>query len=197
MLDKSDLPLVAYDRAVRAVVRQDGVLDKALLKTKLTAQLSALGVPSAEADMLGGFLDGGILRRGGAFGRAERRGLRGVQKPGPGRRSGVGLRGISGQERGGHGGRQEAHRRPIGAAARGPGGHRGRTWATPPNDEVAKANWWVESHAYTVLDYDETAQAVTLRNPWAAKPDPDGVFTPLADFLDSYESYTYSQAAAQ
>jgi len=48
-----------------------------------------------------------------------------------------------------------------------------------------------------VLDYDEAAQTVTLRNPWAAKPDPDGVFTlPLAVFLDSYEQYTYAQTPA-
>ena len=57
LLDESDLPLVAYDRAVRAVVQQDGVLDKATLKTKLAAQLATLGVPATEAQMLGDFLN--------------------------------------------------------------------------------------------------------------------------------------------
>jgi hypothetical protein len=55
----------------------------------------------------------------------------------------------------------------------------------------------VPTHSYTVLDYDEAAQTVTLRNPWAARPDPDGVFTlPLAVFLEAYQSYCYASSPA-
>jgi hypothetical protein len=68
------------------------------------------------------------------------------------------------------------------------------TKGTAPNAGVAKADWWVASHCYTLLSYDDAAQTVTLRNPWGAHPSPDGIFTlPLAVFIDDYESYTYSQ----
>jgi hypothetical protein len=68
------------------------------------------------------------------------------------------------------------------------------TKSAAPNEQIASANWWVASHCYTVMGYDETAQTVTLRNPWAGHPGPDGVFTlPLSVYIESYESYTYSQ----
>jgi hypothetical protein len=198
LLDKSDLPLVAYDRAVRSVVRQDGVLDKALLQTKLTAQLSILGVPASEAQMLGGFLDVegffdavalSVEQNGEVFGAYKSLGQGGV----PGwvfeAFLGKGEAAMVADKKLTIGQLQQLHAGRMAIVA--------QTWATPPSDEVAKANWWVESHAYTVLDYDEAAQTVTLRNPWAAKPDPDGVFTlPLAVFLDSYEQYTYAQTPA-
>jgi hypothetical protein len=187
LLDKSDLPLVAYDRAVRSVVQQDGVLDKASAQTKLAAQLSALGVPASEAQMLGGFLDEEgffdtvALDRG-----AERRGLRGLQEPGAGGRSGLGLRGLPGQRRGSHGGRQEADHWTTAAVACGPDGHCGADLGYPVRRRVQQGQLVGSgSHAYTVMDFDEDAQTVTLRNPWGTKPDPDGVFTlPLAVFLD-------------
>ena len=53
--------------------------------------------------------------------------------------------------------------------------------------------WWVAAHAYSVLDYDDAAQTITLRNPWGARPAPDGVFTlPLTTFLATYDSYSTS-----
>ena len=56
-LDHSGLLLVAYDRAIRSVVSQDGMLDPTTFKQALTSQLSARGIPAAEAAMLAGFLD--------------------------------------------------------------------------------------------------------------------------------------------
>jgi hypothetical protein len=48
--------------------------------------------------------------------------------------------------------------------------------------------WYVESHAYTVVAYDPSTRTVTLRNPWGHHPDPDGTFTlPLAAFTESFE----------
>jgi hypothetical protein len=68
------------------------------------------------------------------------------------------------------------------------------TKPTAPNAQIAGASWWVPSHCYTVMSYDDTAQTVTLRNPWGGHPGPDGTFTlPLSVYLDGYESYTYTQ----
>ena len=48
-------------------------------------------------------------------------------------------------------------------------------------------DWWVANHAYTVLGYDAAADQVTLRNPWATHPDPNGVFTiTISDFVAAY-----------
>jgi hypothetical protein len=72
------------------------------------------------------------------------------------------------------------------------------TWGTPPSRQMTGVDWWVPAHCYTILSYDEAAQTVTLRNPWGARPEPDGVFTlPLAIFLQAYESYTYAQTPVQ
>jgi hypothetical protein len=71
------------------------------------------------------------------------------------------------------------------------------TWAVAPAG-LAGANWWVNSHAYTVLDYDEASQTVSMRNPWGSHPNPDGYFTlSLATFLQGFEFASYSVAPAQ
>jgi len=198
ILDTSDLPLVAYDRAIRAVVQQDGVLDKASLKTKLAAQLATLGVPASEAQMLVGFLDEEgffdsvsktVEQNGEVFGAYKSLGQGGV----PGwvfeaflGKSGVGM---VADKKLTIGQLQQLHAGKVALVV--------QTWATAPSEEVGKANWWVPGHAYTVLEFDDAAQTVTLRNPWGARPDPDGVFTlPLAGFFNSYESYTYTQIPA-
>ncbi len=198
-LDESGLPLVAYDRAVRAVVQQDGAIDKATLKARLAAQLSALGVPATQAELLGSFLDvqgffdsvaQTVGQNGEVFGAFKSLGQGGV----PGRVFEAFLgKGETGQV--------ADKKLTVGQLQRLHAGHLAMvagTWATPSGEGYANANWWVPAHCYTVLDFDETAQTVTLRNPWGAHPDPNGVFTiPLAVFLDAYEFYTYTQPPAQ
>jgi hypothetical protein len=47
--------------------------------------------------------------------------------------------------------------------------------------------WYVNAHCYTVLGYDGGTGNVTVRNPWARQPDPDGIFAlPLGTFLPAY-----------
>ena len=199
LLDQSDLLLVGYDRAIRSVVQQDGVLDKAVLKVKLAAQLSALGIPAAEAQMLGGFLEERgffdtvsqtVEQNGEVFGAYKSLGQGGV----PVRVFDAFLgRGMSGLVADKKLTIEQLRQLKSGRMAMVAG-----SWATPSGEGYSNADWWVPAHAYTVMSFDEDAQTVTLRNPWGAKPDPNGVFTlPLATFLDAYESYTYSQAAAQ
>jgi phenylalanyl-tRNA synthetase beta subunit len=48
-------------------------------------------------------------------------------------------------------------------------------------------DWFVGNHAYTVLAYNMQTDMVTVRNPWADHPEPDGVFTiSTSDFVSAY-----------
>jgi hypothetical protein len=196
-INQSDQILIGYDRAVRSVVQQDGVIDKASLKTKLAAQLSALGVPDSAAQMLGGFMeDRGFFdsialtveQNGEVFGAYKSLG-----------QGGVPVRVFEAFQGKGYSGMVADKKLTIEQLRQQGAGHIAMvagSWATPTGEGYGSANWWVASHCYTVLNYDDSTQTITLRNPWGAKPDPDGVFTiPLATFLDAFEFYTYSQPA--
>ncbi len=195
LLNRSDQLLIGYDRAVRSVVQQDGVIDKAALKTKLASQLAALGVPDTAVQMLAGFMeDRGFFdsiaqtveQNGEVFGAYKTFGQGGVPVRVFEAFEGKGLSGLVADKK-----------LTVDQLRRLSSGHVAMvagSWATPNGAGYSSENWWVAGHCYTVLSFDDAAQAVTLRNPWGTKPDPDGVFTiPLATFLDAYEFYTYSQ----
>lgn len=56
-------------------------------------------------------------------------------------------------------------------------------------------NWYMESHAYTVVAIDPAARTITLRNPWGQHPAPDGQFKlPLAQSLAAFDEYTLPPA---
>jgi hypothetical protein len=195
LLDQSGMLLVGYDRAIRSVVQQDGVLDKAQLKVKLAAQLSALGIPAAEAQMLGGFLEERgfydtvsqtVEQNGEVFGAYKSLGQGGVPARVFDAFLGKGMSGLVADKKLTI---EQLRQLKSGRLAMVAG-----SWATPSGEGYSNADWWVPGHAYTVVGFDEDAQTVALRNPWGTKPDPDGVFKlPLATFLDAYESYTYAQ----
>jgi hypothetical protein len=196
-LDGSDTLLAAYDRAIRSVVSQDGTMDQYALKRSLAAELHANGIPSAEAQSLVGFLDEKgffatlaqtVQENGEVFGAYKSLGQGGIPVRvmeaflGQGKVY-AGLMDNRNQTM------QQLQRFRAGGMAMVAG-----TRATAPNGQFAGANWWVASHCYTLLSYDDAAQTVTLRNPWGERPSPGGVFTlPLSVYLDGYESYTYSQ----
>jgi len=196
-LDGSDTLLVAYDRAVRSVVSQDGSMDQYALKKSLATELHTEGIPTAEAQSLVGFLDEKgffstlaqtVQENGEVFGAYKGLGQGGIPVRvmeaflGQGKVS-AGLTNDSQQAM------AQLRRFRAGGVAMVAG-----TKPMAPNTQIASANWWVPSHCYTVMGYDESAQTVTLRNPWASHPGPDGIFTlPVSVFLDGYESYTYTQ----
>jgi len=194
-LDGSDMLLVAYDRAIRSVVSQDGTMDQYALKQNLATELHTEGIPSAEAQALVGFLDEKgffavlaqtVRENGEVFGAYKSLGQGGI----PVRvmeaflgKANAGLTYDSQQTM------EQLRRFRAGGVAMVAG-----TKGTAPNQQIASANWWVASHCYTLMSYDESAQTVTLRNPWGGHPGPDGTFTlPLSVYIDGYESYTYSQ----
>jgi len=193
-LNGSDTLLVAYDRAVRSVVSQDGTMDQYALKQSLAAELHTEGIPSSEAQALVGFLDEKgffaalaqtVQENGEVFGAYKSLGQGGI----PVRvmeaflgKAYAGMMNDSQQTM------AQLQRFRAGGVAMVAG-----TKGMAPNEQIASANWWVAAHCYTVISYDDSAQTVTLRNPWGSHPGPDGTFTlPLSVYLDGYESYTYT-----
>ncbi len=195
MLDQSGPLLVAYDRAIRSVVSQDGQLDKANLQAQLAKQLSVLGVPEAQAETLGGLLQQGgfyealsktVSENGEVFGAYRSLGQGGIPYS-------VLVAFLGG-----------AHSAPVteealvtqlNALHSGSIAVVAGTKAAIPDPTLRARNpdWFVPSHAYTVLDYDPASSMVVLRNPWGMRPDPDGVFKlPLSVFQQVYVSYSYS-----
>jgi Calpain family cysteine protease len=198
------MTLVAYDRAVRAVVNEDGTIDKAKLQAQLPQQLAVLGVTPAEAEGIAGLLDQSgffaalevtVLDNGEVFGAYRTLSQGGI----PARV----LRSFYGA----------ALTEPVPAAALAAkleSVHTGGTAMvarskiaeqrpTFEGGSTAKApEWYVPGHAYTVLDYDEANQIVKLRNPWGARPEPNGVFKlPLSAFEGAYSSFSYSTGASR
>jgi hypothetical protein len=196
LLNQSGPVLVAYDRAIRAVVNQDGSIDKAALKQKLAMQLATLGVPSAQAEMLSGFLDEKgffdslvltVEQNGEAFGAYKSMSEGGIPMRVIEAFLGNSKAGLVAD-------RSEfvdqLHRFNTGKMALVVG-----SWAQLPNARFKpeENGWFVASHSYTVMGFDEATQTVSLRNPWGTHPEPDGAFTlPLAVFMDAFESYSYS-----
>jgi len=177
------------------VVNQDGMMNEATFRQALGEQLTALGVPSVEAAMLVGFLDERgffsalartVQENGEVFGAYKSLGQGGIPvrvfEAFTGKGS-VGMVGDSGSTL------QALRRLHQGGMAMAAG-----TWSAAPG-VLASSNWWVGSHAFSVLDFDEATQTVSLRNPWGSHPDPDGFFAlSLNEFLRGFESYSYADA---
>ncbi len=200
LLDQSGLPLMAYDRAIRSVVSQDGVLDKEVLKTKLADQLSIIGIPSTQAQILAGFIDEQgffdsialtVKQNGEVFGAYKSLG-----------QGGIPVRVIEAFLGSGDAGLVTDRPLLMSTLARVHAGKvamvAGTLEAAPTGGEEAIGmNWWVPAHSYSVLDYDEAAETISLRNPWGARPDPDGDFKlPLSLFRKSFEQFSYSGSPA-
>ena len=199
-LEGSGPLLVAYDRAIRTVVnqtgRQDGQMDKAALQAEVARELSALGVSATQAQVIVGLLDHAgfyeelnktVSENGEVFGAYRSLGQGGIPRSvmeaflGHAQAAPVTSATLTTQLLALHAGgtAMVAGSRPSLASFQG----------HPPD-------WYIPAHAYTILDYDAANRTVTLRNPWGARPSPDGVFQlPLATFQRMYLMYSYSEAA--
>jgi hypothetical protein len=192
-LQQSGPLLLAYDRAIRSVVSQDGQIDKSSFQAQLAKELGALGVPAAQAQVLGGLLQQSffyealnrtVRENGEVFGAYRSLGQGGIPRSvieaffGTARSGPVADGSIIPELRSLHDGGTA-----IVAGTRSTAG---------PSSQGSGPEWYVPTHAYTLLDYDESSRTILLRNPWGARPGPDGVFKlPLNVFLQSYETYTY------
>lgn len=193
MLQQSGPLLLAYDRAVRSVVSQNGQIDRASFDANLTREIHALGIPAAQAQVIGGLLD-----RGGLYNAIEAT----VQKNGE----------VFGAYRGlGQGGIPVSVLEALLGSANSSAVtdynlmhileavHANRAAAvagTRASSSFNGSDWFVASHAYTVLDYDPSRGAIELRNPWAFRPGPDGVFwLSLSSFRSAFDFVSYHDAA--
>jgi len=201
VLDQSGPLMLAYDRAIRVVVSQNGSFDRTSLKTQLAHQFSALGVPAAQAEAVSTVLDqvglfeilGKVVRENGeVFGAYRAIGQGGL----PARV----LAAFQGTAYIGEMGKsdlmeqlQNLHAGKIAMVAGTP-----NSGGTPPASVIAmgsRPDWFRPGHAYTVLDYDASDNTVILRNPWGHAPDPDGVFKlPVPVFQKVYDAYFFSTA---
>ncbi len=194
ILRQSGPLLLAYDRAVRSVVSQDGQMDKGAFRSQLSRELNSLGVPAAQSAMLAG-----LIEHAGVYESLTRT----VQANGEvfGAYRGMGQGGIAvsviaslmGTARSGQSSdtallvEQLKHLHRSGEAMVA-----GTRSSNPEGAD--SANWFVPNHAYTVLDFNEGRSTVELRNPWATKPGPDGSFNlSLSTFEQTYLTFSYSQ----
>jgi len=191
MIQQNNLLLNAYDRAIRTTVEQSGSLNGTKLIETVDHEMSALGVPIMVRMQVNQFLGQQsfvetlaqqVQANGELFGayRAIGQGgiVRRVLEAFGGKVSTVGFQAdpqdLKPALRLIHSGKE-----PAVAGSRPTGG------AESPAGDM---NWWVPSHAYTVLDYDESTDMVTLRNPWGDHPGQDGVFQlRTVDFIRNYE----------
>jgi len=194
-LDQSGMLLVAYDRAIRSVVDQQGLMNKSTFIQALAKQLTALGIPATEAAMLSGFLEEkgffdalakAVSENGEVFGAYKSLGQGGI----PVRV----IEAFQGSARAGFVADHSAMVQQLRRLRSGSVAIVAGTFNNAPRADYELADWWVPSHAYSVLDYDDYTQTVSLRNPWGRQPGPDGSFTlSLSTFLGAYESYSYTE----
>jgi len=196
LVSSNDPVVLAYDRAIRAEVDQDGNIDRAKLEARLKEQMSFITVPDSVKDSListletGGFFDKiveMIRQNGELFGAYRAVGQGGIADRVMKTLGGSSRFQENHSENQAAAALEEAARKglPIVACTGGSqfyeelaAGH-----ALPPDTEP----WYVNAHCYTVLGYDAGAATVNLRNPWAHHPEPDGVFNlPFPTYFRAY-----------
>ncbi len=195
-LSSYDAPLLAYDRAIRTLVDQRGHIDRARLIARLKEEMRPFGKYEQLAEPLIGALDSGgtfeflvgkIRENGELFGAYRAVGQGGL--PDRVLEAFLGLRSRHLQSK-----TESVEilavftrivRQPVIATTADAlsqllsDGHLSST----------DQSWYLKTHAFTVMAYDTSRQEVILRNPWAAHPDPDGVFTlPLRKLLAAFPS---------
>jgi Calpain family cysteine protease len=196
LIQQNNLLLNAYDRAIRATVEQSGDLDSSHLVETLNTEMVNLGVPIVVRMQVNQFLSeqtfltalGSQIRANGElFGvyRSVGQGgfVRRVLEAFGGKVTTVGFQSNVQDAKPGlrlvHAGKT-----PAVATTRD---------AQPADSPAGSSSWWVPTHAFTVLDYDEASDSVTLRNPWGDHPGTDGVFQlSYTDFLRNYDFMDYA-----
>ena len=197
----NDVLLTVYDRAVRSAVSQDGDINRKLLADQLDHEMSAVFIPASTRTFVLRMLDAKgyfdvlaakVKNNGELFGAYRAIGQGGLPEEVlaafTGKSSGVNV---------------NAGPAIVSTLSRAQQSHLAITASTrdsvaPKFLEVASGtapakDWFVGSHAYTILSFDSIQKTVTLRNPWGNHPDPEGMFTiPLETFVSAYERIAFS-----
>jgi len=196
LIESNDAVLIAYDRAIRAVVDQHGHIDRARLEANLKEQLKSISVPEDVKNSLvsmldsGGFfavIEGTIKQNGEIFGAYRAVGQGGIAERVMKALGGSAELTENDAENAAATllSRDASAHRPMAACTGGSRYSKLHSQHQPlPADTAA---WYVESHCYTVLGYQAESGMVTLRNPWGDQPYPDGVLKlPIASFVSAY-----------
>lgn len=191
----NDLLLLVYDRAVRVTISQEGEIDRRLLAANLDKEMAAVSISADTRKLLLHMLDSKgyfdalaakVKTNGELFGAYRAVGQGGlpeeVLSAFTGKANGVNVTG----------------NQFVAALTRAQQSHLAVTASTGSGfmPKLSGKDWYVESHAYTILNFDSDQKRVTLRNPWGDHPDPDGTFTiPLDTFSSAYDRIAFSDRA--
>jgi hypothetical protein len=186
----NDLVMLAYDRAVRAAVSQEGDIDRKLLSRNLDKEMATVSISADTRKLVlhmlesKGYFDAlasKVKNNGELFGAYRAVGQGGLPEEV--------LAAFTGKSSGANVNADIAT-----TLVRAQRSHLAITAST--GDSIGRklpvtaggTDWFVASHAYTILNFDPGQKTVTLRNPWGDHPDPGGVFTiPLETFVSAYE----------
>jgi len=203
-LVNNDLILLAYDRAVREQVSQNGSFDPAKLQATLTAQMNVMGLPKpTQAQVLGylndkdffNVLTKAVEQNAELFGAYKAVNAGGIpRKVFAAFLGDTDARYIDAEH-------ADIIRSLLTSVHAGGVGGVASTRASISEDiqyrvknDTKFPNWWIGGHAYTILDFDPDTNIVSLRNPWGQRPDPEGNFSiPLADFMAGYGQITVTK----
>lgn len=187
LVTSTDLPLLAYDRAIRSQIAARGKLEAPQLKADLTSRLSAMPVPQSMADQFIALLDSKdifkyieqtVNENGEVFGAYRALGNGGL--------SGMVLATFTNSRYKFLSFSLPATTQAMVRAAlsRNLPATASSAWNLPPQYQQEFSSWYAAPHAYTILRFDAATDMLTLRNPWGDTPGPDGVFTlPFSKFM--------------
>jgi hypothetical protein len=196
LVSENDRLVLAYDRAIRAEVDQNGNVDRSRLEARLKDQMSSIPISDSVKGTLvstlesGGFFDKmveTIKQNGELFGAYRAVGQGGIADRV--------MKTLAGSSRFQENQSESQAGESLRAAVRGhlpavacTGGSRfyqeiSQGGKLPPDTDA----WYVNAHCYTVLGYDSSSGTVNLRNPWAHHPEPDGLFNlPLNIYFPAF-----------
>lgn len=194
ILTSTDILVLAYDRAIRAEIDQDGAVDVGGIKARLREQLQPLPLTGPVKDRFVTLLDSKeffstvaqtVKQNGEIFGAYRAIGNGGVPqqvlKAFRGRDISI-IHTTSPNVR-----KALALGVPIIAG----------TFFAPGVLPRGADQWYVERHAYTVMRFDPVSDTVVLRNPWGTVPGPDGMLTlPFTVFESTFYTLTIAASVA-
>lgn len=193
----SDQLVLAYDRAIRSQVDQYGHIDRAKLEAGLKNEMAPMtAIPDSMKTSLIGMLESGgffekmstfIQQNGELFGAYRAVGQGGIADRVMKTYSGSTRYQENDSESQVNSALSDALGRSMPIVACTGGSAYYNSLAKGQTLPAETDSWYVNAHCYTVLNYDSGSRTVTIRNPWARHPDPDGIFTlPLSTFFPAY-----------